>query len=115
MHPLADARRYRTGRQNSQLGCGFLHDWGGVSRRRMRVLRSRVRGFHLFCRRPELLVNQKLLPLAALLAFAFAQPNIAAAVDGVSDGEIQIAMLNVQSGPPSGLAKHMPSGPQPAA
>ena len=52
----------------------------------------------------------KRLPLALLVSFAFAQPILAAAADGISDGEIKIGMVNVQSGPASGLGKGMRAG-----
>ena len=55
-------------------------------------------------------MKTKLLPFALLVAALFAQPNFVAAADGVSDGEIKIGMVNVQSGPASGLGKGMRAG-----
>ncbi|HTT11408.1 MAG TPA: ABC transporter substrate-binding protein [Burkholderiaceae bacterium] len=55
-------------------------------------------------------MKTKLLPMALLLACLFARPDVAAAVDGVSDTEIRIGMVNVQSGPASGLGKGMRTG-----
>jgi branched-chain amino acid transport system substrate-binding protein len=52
----------------------------------------------------------KLLPLALLVQVAFALPAPAPAVDGVTEGEIKIGMVNVQSGPASGLGKGMRAG-----
>lgn len=48
--------------------------------------------------------------LFALSAAAFAANISAAAVDGISAAEIKIGMVNVQSGPASGLGKGMRSG-----
>jgi len=47
---------------------------------------------------------------AAALAACFATPAAATAVDGISAAEVKIGMVNVQSGPASGLGKGMRAG-----
>ena len=50
------------------------------------------------------------IALAALAAVALSLPVAVLAVDGVTDTEIKLGMVNVQTGPASGLGKGMRSG-----